>query len=416
MMNRHSTSGSAAWFLFAAAAVCLWAGIANADIFHMTWGATIEGVLLEEREDAYRVRTPVGVIDLEKEDVVKIEKKRSPWDEYKKRKKAMPNTAQAHYDLALWCEERGLPSKRVKHLKIVIDLDPDHAAARDALGYEKKDGAWVRKISANAPTDEDLRKRREAQAEQRLIRDKIAEYFVTLRAVHNGRMAKRSPDSRQFKDARDLILAIDDPLAVPAITGVLCTGNEAARGVMVEALARFENDEATMNLLVIALLDPSSDIRRAAAIALHERKDERIAEKLRQALLSDEEFILRNAAIALGVMRAKAAVPDLVSVLSIEKLGYVPVSRPVLLGGIYSYFGRRVSLRCGRRYVNYWPRRIGCICTGSFIGTDTRYETKIVSVYRTEVQEALIAITGQNFGFDEDEWMDWWRFHKPAAG
>ena len=33
----------------------------------------------------------------------------------------------------------------------------------------------------------------------------------------------------------------------------------------------------------------------------------------------------------------------------------------------------------------------------------------LVDVYRTEVQEALISITGRNFGFDRNAWMEWWQ-------
>ncbi len=416
MMIRHTTSGSARRLLIAALVGCLWASSAGADIFHMKWGATIEGVVLEVSDDAYRVRTPVGVIDLDKEDVARIEKSPSPWQEYKRRSHAIPNTADAHYKLALWCEERGLPSKRVKHLKIAVQLDKDHAAARDALGFEKKDGDWIRKSMANAPTEEELEKRRREQEEEKLIQERIADWFVKVRAVHNGRLAKRPPGSKQFKAARDFILSIDDPLAVPAITSVLSTGNEPTRRVMIEALSQFDDDEATMNLIVAALLDPSSDIRREAAIELYERKDERIVDRLRQALWSDEEFVLRNAATALGLMRADAAFEDLVAVLSIEKLATVPITRPVLLGGIYTTFGGGCRLRCGGRFIRYWPRRIGCMVDGSMIGTVTHYETHYMSIFRTEVQEALIAISGQNFGFDENEWLDWWRFNKPAAG
>jgi hypothetical protein len=35
------------------------------------------------------------------------------------------------------------------------------------------------------------------------------------------------------------------------------------------------------------------------------------------------------------------------------------------------------------------------------------YEYQVISIHRTEVQEALIEITGQNLGFDAGAWLKW---------
>ncbi len=44
--------------------------------------------------------------------------------------------------LALWCEQNGLPSERLKHLTIAILTDPDHARARALLGLVAFRGHW----------------------------------------------------------------------------------------------------------------------------------------------------------------------------------------------------------------------------------------------------------------------------------
>ena len=385
------------------------AGIARGDIFHMKGGDKVEGEILEVREDGYRVRTLIGVIDVDKTDIERIEKAPSPWQVYEEKRAACPNSADGHYALAKWCGERGLGAERIEELKAVIALAPDHAGAREDLGYVRKDGAWVKERTTIAPTAEEADARRRANEEERLIRELTAEWFVKVKAIYRGRLAKGDTQSARFRRGREQILEIRDPLAVPAITSVLSTGNTPARRIMVEALAQFDEDEATMNLLVVTLLDPAADVRKQAATELLRRKDERVVERLRGALESDEEFILRNAATALGIFKARSAVDDLIAVLSKEERRSVYVTRPVMLDTFWLCFAHPARYQHGSRTFRYRPSRIGVLAPNTLIGTEGWYEDQTVSVYRTEVQEALIAITGQNFGFDRDAWTNWWR-------
>jgi len=387
------------------------------DIFHIKGGEEIEVEILANLGDYYQVRTKFGVVDIAKDWIEKIEERPSPWQLYEKKRAASPNSADAHYKLAVWCDRRGLIVEHRAELEAVLELYPNHVKARRKLGYVEKDGKWIRKVAPRAPTQEELDERRREREEEELVRKLIAEWTVKIKAIHRGRLAGREARSKKFRKGRDLILAIDDPLAVPGLARVLSTGNEACRLLMVESLARFEQDESTMNLVVITLLDPSPDVRKKAAMALAVRKDDRVTDRLRGALKSDEEHVLRNAAAALGVMKARASVEDLVGVLSTETRRRVLVSRPVMLDEIRLVFVRPTW--CRHRWHHRWrriryaPQTIGVLdWGGSMIGTDSYYEMQTVSVYRTEVQEALIAITGQNFGFDEDDWLIWWRDEK----
>ena len=69
--------------------------------------------------------------------------------------------------------------------------------------------------------------------------------------------------------------------------------------------------------------------------------------------------------------------------------------------------GFRYRFAHGRRLLRYQPTSIGVLGSGSLIGTRTTFQKQWVSIHRTEVQEALIAITGKNFGFDADAWHRW---------
>ena len=65
--------------------------------------------------------------------------------DYNKRAAALENQdAKAHYRLALWCKENGLAAYALRHQRAVVTLDPDHRAARRALGFEQVRGRWVK--------------------------------------------------------------------------------------------------------------------------------------------------------------------------------------------------------------------------------------------------------------------------------
>src|SRR2546421_212392 len=53
------------------------------------------------------------------------------------------NTADAHWRLALWCEEHGLKAEAMAHLSTVVRLDPGREAAWKRLGCKKHNGRWV---------------------------------------------------------------------------------------------------------------------------------------------------------------------------------------------------------------------------------------------------------------------------------
>ncbi|MFQ5410893.1 MAG: HEAT repeat domain-containing protein, partial [Phycisphaerae bacterium] len=381
---------------------------ASADIFHMRNGDELEAEMLEDLGDNLRLRTRIGIVDVDKKLIETIKKRRSPWQRYATKRKKCPATAEAHYQLAQWCARKNLNTEYRDELQCVLELDPDHDSARKALGFSKDNtGQWSRPPSPNKPTQEELQARRLLREEERLVRKLITDWFRTVKAIHRGRLSKKSRDRELFRKGRERILAIRDPLAIPALTGVLSAGKIATRLILVEALAQFNEDEATMNLLVMTLLDPAPTVRRQAARALAPREDDRVITRLRQALRSDEESILRNAATALGILKSTDAIEDLIRVLSKETRRTVRVSRPAYLGGVRSSFGGRYRIAHGRRLLRYQPTSIGVLGSGSLIGTHTSFQKQWVSIHRTEVQEALIAITGKNFGFDAVAWQRW---------
>lgn len=118
------------------------ASAATGDVYYLKDGGKIEGRGVEHG-DTVVIHVPLGSIRVAKADIARVVRKASILDLYEQRRAAAPRTATARYDLARWCESSGLRNQARTHLQEVIALDPDHAAARKALGYRRAGQRWL---------------------------------------------------------------------------------------------------------------------------------------------------------------------------------------------------------------------------------------------------------------------------------
>src|SRR5262249_16623948 len=153
---------------------------AKSDLIHLQGGFTIETQSIEDRGNEYRVKTRQGTYDIEKTRVTKIEAGPGPGDIYEQERTHYKDTAPDQFALPQWCAFHGLASERLIHLKRAIELDPEHAPARNELGYAKKNGRWVKDKPANAPTDAQLAAKHSAKAQEAEIRARVSGWFVKI--------------------------------------------------------------------------------------------------------------------------------------------------------------------------------------------------------------------------------------------
>jgi len=79
-----------------------------ADKVHLTNGGTLEGEVTTT-DDKVVITNKFGSVTLRADEVRSVEHVATPAEEYKERAKALaPDDAQGHYQLALWCLEKGL--------------------------------------------------------------------------------------------------------------------------------------------------------------------------------------------------------------------------------------------------------------------------------------------------------------------
>jgi len=247
--------------------------------------------------------------------------------------------------------------------------------------------------------------------EERLVRELKTRWHVRVADIYAARLERSSPDSTLFADGRQQILAIQDPLAIGGIARVLSRGHAEVRLLMVEALGRLAADESTLNLVVVTLFDPEPRVRAAAAVALIPRKDGRVVGRFRESLQSDEDAVMRNAAYALGVLKAREAVADLARVLYSVERRTVRYKRSEVIGAVFDTFNRTAVAVWQGQSLPYRPQTVSVLGSGTLVGTTWVNEVQDIKKFRTDVQEALIAITGENFGFDAEAWIRWSRDH-----
>ena len=115
-----------------------------ADVVHLKNGRTLEGEILSEAGTKVLLKTRFGEVTIEKADIASIDRRPTPLAEYESRRKALAtDDAEGHYELALFCREKGLRSKEKELYEIVLRLDDQHPGANEAVGNVEYGGRWM---------------------------------------------------------------------------------------------------------------------------------------------------------------------------------------------------------------------------------------------------------------------------------
>jgi hypothetical protein len=368
------------------------------DVFHLRSGGSVSGQVLRSDADHYEIRTAIGDVRLPTEDVDWVEVAPSPFDDYELRRQQTPDTPAGQYELAAWCAEQELTVRCGEHLKRALELAPDYEPVRQAL----VDARTV--VEARTPAAAQQAADEEAERLTRAIR---GQWFRRIRTIQESYL--RDLREERAKEGRDRILAIRDPLAVGPLAEVLTGGPVSDRRLLVQVLTAFRTDEATMTLALLALVDPDSDIRREAVGEVTTRGDARVVTRYREALQTGNDLLIKRAAYGLGVLGAKEAVPNLIDLLLVDRtmMTEVPVRAYFeLWGPLWNNQPRATVNAMGSTRVfpgRSWDGRVWYVSEHII----NAWMERPVTVYRTEVLEALRTLTGQDYGFDQAQWRAW---------
>ena len=186
-----------------AIAVAVFAAPVFADTVTLTNGKVLEGHVVENADgETISVELPQGTIRLKRGQIKSIEKKDTPLEEFGRRAADLqkkikdgaleaPDQIKAWSELAQWAGDNQLPRNREDAYKKVLELDPDNAAARDALGYVLMQGKWLTATERNVALGL-------VRYEGRWI---TREALADLKESHDKRVAQQAETDRAQADA-----------------------------------------------------------------------------------------------------------------------------------------------------------------------------------------------------------------------
>jgi len=355
-------------------------------------GGVLEGELLNPNEisrQTYRIKTAGGLeIRLDAGLVERVQnRERLALIEYNAEAPFTENTIENHLAWARWCGENQLPDLARLHWRQILELAPDHAEARNILGYERTPNGWVS---------------RQGRMEDRgFIQDRGRWRTSQQIEVENLLETQRNAEAQWQRTIRDLVrrlpgseaelLAIRDPAAITPLRNALVNeGNPYVRMVLLRSLVRIPHINAVRFVVGWSMRpdEPSEEIRQMCVDELLRLSNENPG--IRQIMIDSYRAILHHgtppavinmAARILGDIGAQEAVPELIEILVVTRIETIQEQAPTPVFG----------------------------SGGTSFGQGARTTSRQVQIPNQTVLTALTRLTGMNFQFNREAWREWYR-------
>jgi hypothetical protein len=369
---------------------------ARAEVFVLSSGGRVTGELVNRDENPrqkYIIKLQSGSqMTLDAAQVEKVLSPKADLDEYEKIRADYPDTVAGQWALAEWCREKKLADKRETHLKRILELDSDHADARRLLGYAKIDGKWTRR-------DDLMKERGYVYSKGRWMLPQEVEQQAE-KAKHEASQLewaqkivrwRRWLGTKREEEAKEELRNIADPAAVKAlIAGLRGEASPDGRLLMVEALRNIDAPESERALAIAAIDDASEEVRLTCLDFLKTKKRPEVVAYFVGKLSSkksDNETV-NLAGVALREMKDPSAIGPLIDALvTTHKFKLIPAGGE---GSTSSTFSKG-------------PGGSG----GGGLSVGARPQNVQKNFANQAVLDALVAITGQNFSWDQAAWRAW---------
>ncbi len=178
-------------------------------------------------------------------------------EEYFKRRQKTPDRAEAHWKLALWCDQVGLKEQANAHLYRVLMLDPSREAAWKRLGFKKTGRTWSKPEQVAAAKAEALAQHK-ANIHWKATFEKLAD-------------ALSSKDKSRRAEAEKALGEVTDPRAVPMVWLIFARGGEARQKIAVKLLSQIASPGSSRASALLAVMSPSAKVRSDAIAVLRQR-------------------------------------------------------------------------------------------------------------------------------------------------
>ena len=192
---------------------------------------------------------------------------------YNGRRARIADSADAHWKLALWCEQQGLRPEATAHFTRVTQLEPGREAAWKRLGYRRQGQRWV--------TDDQLAAEKAEAAAQKEADRRWSPLF--------NRWGRWIGDASKDVELVEALSTVNDPRAVPSICATFGRSRASHQEAAVQLLGQIDSPDATRALALLALEGKSAGVRARAMQTVRLRDPHDIASLL-VALLRDPQL------------------------------------------------------------------------------------------------------------------------------
>jgi hypothetical protein len=300
------------------------ASAARAEVFVLKSGGRLEGEILNpnrERGQPYQVKTDDGAkLALADSAVSRVIAKTDLDRQYEALLPKLEKTVESQWTMAEWCKEAGLTEQRKRHLQAVLVLDPNHAEARRALGYQKHGSKWLTQDEfmqsvgyvrykgtwrTRQEIDIDSRETQQELAAKKLRKD----IYLWIEQVGTG---------GRMRDAAEKNLnAIQDPSAVTSLAEIIGDAQQprAVRKKCLEILAKLPSGPAIGTLVRVAMNDSDDGIREACLDEMKRQGTHSVLSAFVSELKSKDNARVNRAGDCLGYLKDKDATLPLINAL-----------------------------------------------------------------------------------------------------
>lgn len=395
----------------------------SADLVRLKNGGEIRGTLLHKTELAgaseITIVTLTGASVVLRRDAIEFVTPRSVnLEVYEDKLRDLPDTIDAHWDLAEWCKSARLSRQRTEQLEAILLLDPQHDAAHKALGHRVHDGEWL-------SHEELMRSRGYVRHGRRWVTQQELDLIVVSeeeRAAEQKWYGKvrlwlgwlMGHDADRKRQGFANLTSLDDPNAVTALRHFLGDhGNPDVRQLFVRILGQLPGPKPIRPLVERSLQDENAAIRSDAVSQLNLEFQDLAIEFYLGALQNDLNTVVRRAGLALRTVGTQNEVDELIDALVTQHQYKVTVQ---IQDQSYAV-GSDGSIGMARG-TSLPPSVEGALRTGQLpygavvVPPRGATRTKTVTIKRDErnpeVRGTLKELTGQDFGYDERTWRLWW--------
>jgi HEAT repeats len=372
-------------------------GFARADVLELKNGGRVEGQLADSKDGdqtSYVITTADGgQLTIARSEVARVVPQTKDEEEYQRRARAAADTVDAHWDLAQWCREKNLRNAYREQLAHILELDPQHPEARQALGYQKANGQWMLRDDIMAARGLVLydgkyvtRQHVELLERDKQARSTDADWNNRIDRLRRGLTGRRQDRADQ---ALVELRAIRDPQAAAAITDWLRHEQDPElKRILLETTAQIDHPLALNALVELSLSDPDDETRAQALEYLIKSGRPGVAGAYIRALKSGDDNVINHAAEALQTIGDTDTIGPLIDALVVKRKGLISG------GGSPDQHAYVFTPKGGGGGVN------------SFGSAPPKIVTQ--TIRNPFVLTALVKLSGgTSFEYDQEQWRTW---------